>query len=512
VTSSTQPRSAQAGVLFDPLLRRLGLVVVIGSLMSVLDTTIVNVAIATLARDFHTSLPTIQWVSTAYLLALATVIPLTGWAMDRFGAKAMWMFSLSSFVIGSVLAGASWSPASLIAFRVVQGIGGGMIMPIGQSMLASAAGPQRVGRMMSVMGVPALLGPILGPVLGGLLVDQASWRWIFYVNVPIGIVGLILSARLLPPDHRHGNPPLDVLGLVLLSPGLALLVYGLAEAGGSGSLTEVLLTIGLGCGFILAFVLRSLRARVPLLDVRLFKNKPFLGSALLGFGFSAALFGAMLLLPLYFQIVRGESALHAGIVLIPQGLGAGIMIAIAGRLTDSYGPRRVVIPGLVVAALGTLLLTQLHADTSSWAILVILFVRGAGFGCVMTPTLSAAYYSLRRDQVPRATTAINIIQRIGGSVGVAVLAAVLTQQISSRLGGRVGSHIIGAPLPTMLREHVAGPLAAAFDTSFWWSFGFIAAGILPALLLPRQPASAAAPPAATAAVTEASLAAALESE
>ncbi len=480
--------------------------------MSVLDTTIVNVAIATLARDFHTSLPTIQWVSTAYLLALATVIPLTGWAMDRFGAKSMWIFSLSSFVLGSALAGASWSPASLIAFRVIQGIGGGMIMPIGQSMLASAAGPQRVGRMMSVMGVPALLGPILGPVLGGVLVDQASWRWIFYVNVPIGIVGLVLSARLLPPDERHPKPHFDALGLLLLSPGLALLVYGLAQAGDRASISEILITIGLGCALILAFVWRSLRAEVPLIDVRLFRNKPFLGSALLGFCFSAALFGAMLLLPLYFQIVQGDSALHAGIVLIPQGLGAGIMIAVAGRLTDSYGPRQVVIPGLIVASLGTALLTQVHADTSSWTFLVVLFVRGAGFGCVMTPTLSAAYYSLRRDQVPRATTAINIVQRIGGSVGVAVLAAVLTRQISARLGSRVGSHIIGAPLPNQLRERVAEPLATAFGRSFWWSFAFIAAGIVPALLLPRRPARADTPTTATAEVADANLTAAFESD
>jgi EmrB/QacA subfamily drug resistance transporter len=466
------------------------LVVVIGALMSVLDTTIVNVAIATLARDFHTSLPTIQWVSTAYMLALAAVIPLTGWAMDRFGAKTMWIFSLAFFVAGSALSGAAWSAESLIAFRVIQGIGGGMIMPIGQSMLASAAGPRRVGRVMAIMGVPALLGPVLGPVLGGFLVDQASWRWIFYVNVPIGIVGLILSARLLPGDESRGTQPLDGIGLVLLSPGLALLVYGLAQAGVGGASTDVWLPIGLGCGFIVAFVFRSLRAPVPLLDVRLMKNKPFLGSALLGFGFSASLFGAMLLLPLYFQIVRGDSALHAGVALIPQGIGAGLMIPIAGRLTDSFGPRRVVVPGIIAASVGTALLTQVHADTSSWILSLTLFVRGAGFGCVMTPTMSAAYYSLRRDQVPRATTALNIIQRIGGSVGVAVLAAVLTREITWRLSGSIGSHVIGAQLPGALRERVAEPLAAAFGSSFWWSFGMIAAGLIPALMLPRRPAGA----------------------
>jgi EmrB/QacA subfamily drug resistance transporter len=225
--------SASPGL--DRALLRLASVVVLGTIMSILDTTIVNVAIETLGRELHSSLSAIQWVATGYLLALATVIPLTGWAMERFGGKRMWMISVTLFLAGSALCGISWSVESLIVFRVLQGFGGGMILPIGQAILAQAAGPQRMGRVMSVIGVPTLLGPVLGPVIGGLIVDHASWRWIFFVDLPVGIVALGLAWRILPAaDVRRARPPLDLVGLLLLSPGLAALVYGLSEFGIEG--------------------------------------------------------------------------------------------------------------------------------------------------------------------------------------------------------------------------------------------------------------------------------------
>ena len=216
----------------DRALWRLAAVVVLGTIMSILDTTIVNVAIETLGRDLDASLSSIQWVSTGYLLALATVIPLTGWSMERFGGRRVWMVSVALFLVGSTLCGLAWSTGSLIFFRVIQGFGGGMILPVGQAILAQAAGPQRMGRVMSVIGVPTLLGPILGPVIGGLIVDNVSWRWIFFVNIPVGVVALALAARTLPRAEPLGTrPSLDVTGLALLSPGLVLLVYALSEYG-----------------------------------------------------------------------------------------------------------------------------------------------------------------------------------------------------------------------------------------------------------------------------------------
>src|SRR3954471_10984928 len=205
-------------------------VVVLGAVMSILDTTVVNVAINTLARDFDTPLSTIQWIVTGYTLALATVIPLTGWGADRFGTKRLYMISIALFIAGSALSGLAWSAETLIAFRVLQGLGGGMLMPAGMTILTRAAGPQRVGRVMAIMGVPMLLGPILGPILGGWLVDDVSWRWIFFINVPIGIAALALSLRVLPRDRPQPAERFDALGLFLLSPGLALVIYGLAKS------------------------------------------------------------------------------------------------------------------------------------------------------------------------------------------------------------------------------------------------------------------------------------------
>src|SRR5690242_5163984 len=205
-------------------------VVLLGAVMSILDTTVINVAIDRLAIDFNTDLTTIQWVVTGYTLALAAVIPVTGWAADRFGTKRIYIWSLVLFMLGSILSGLAWSAESLIAFRVLQGVGGGMIMPAVMTIMTKKAGPARMGRVMGVLGVPMLIAPIMGPILGGWLVDNASWRWIFFINLPIGIVAFILALIVLEPDQPQPAHRLDWLGMLLLSPGLAVFIFGLAES------------------------------------------------------------------------------------------------------------------------------------------------------------------------------------------------------------------------------------------------------------------------------------------
>jgi EmrB/QacA subfamily drug resistance transporter len=481
----TTPAAQGARDGLDPAIKRLAVVIVLGAIMSILDTTIVNVAIATLARDFKAPISTVQWVSTGYLLALAITIPLTGWAMERFGSKRMWMISLILFLVGSALCGASWSIGSLIAFRVLQGIGGGMIMPIGQSILATAAGPQRMGRVMSLLGVPMLLGPVLGPVLGGLILDTVSWRWIFYVNIPIGAVALVLAASRLPGHEKTDRlNRLDVRGLLLLSPGLALLVYGLAQAG-QGSALSVIVPIVVGALLIVGFVWHALHTRItPLIEVVLFKHRSFAASAATTFFFGAALFGGMLLLPLYYQVVRGESALRAGLLMAPQGIGAALVMPLAGKLTDRFGAGRIVPAGLAVAMLGTIVYTQLGAHTPYVLLASSLFVRGLGFGFVMMPAMAAAYQSLSRDQVPRASTAINIVQRVGGSIGTALVAVVLEHQISTRIHGVTGGLSGVSTVTNGVRIEIAAPLASAFGATFWWAMGLTALALVPALFLP----------------------------
>ncbi len=330
-------------------------VVVLGAIMSILDTTVVNVAINTLARDFDTDLATIQWIVTGYTLALATVIPITGWAADRFGTKRLYMLSIGLFVGGSALAGLAWSAESLIAFRVLQGLGGGMLMPAGMTILTRAAGPQRVGRVMAIIGVPMLLGPILGPILGGYLVDEVSWRWIFFINLPIGIIALAFSLRILPTDQPQPAERFDVLGLALLSPGLALMIYGLAESASSGGFgaTEVWAPALIGAALVVAFVFHALRTPHALIDLRLFKNRTFAAASGTLMLMIISVFGAMLLLPLYLQAVRGESAFDSGLLMAPQGIGAMLVMPIAGQLTDRIGVGKIVIPGLLVLLAST---------------------------------------------------------------------------------------------------------------------------------------------------------------
>ncbi len=473
--------------LFDRRLIQISAVVVLGIIMSILDTTIVNVAIDTLSRDFHTSLSTISWVSTGYLLALASVIPLTGWAADRFGTKRLFMLSILLFLVGSALAGAAWSAGSLIAFRVLQGIGGGMIMPAGMTILTQAAGPQRVGRMMGVIGVPMLLAPIVGPILGGWLVDDVSWRWIFYVNIPIGMVALTLAQRFLDRDEPKPSEKLDWRGLALLSPGVALFVYGLAETGPVGGFNswKVIAPRVAGALLVGAFIAHALRDAQPLLDVRLFKQKIMAAASLTTFTLAAAFFGAMLLMPLYYQVVRGESALQAGLLIAPQGLGAAVMMPIAGKITDRFGAGRIVPFGLVAIAAGMLSLTQIAADTSYTQLAITLFVLGLGMGATMMPAMSAAFSTMTRAAVPRATSALNVVQRVGGSIGVALLSVVLTHQLTANLPGAGGLEAAQSVTPAM-HQMLAPAMAESFGNTYWWGLGLIALAFIPSLFLPRH--------------------------
>ncbi len=476
------------GGVLDRRLAAISSVVVLGAIMSILDTTIVNVAIDALGRDFHAPLSTIQWVSTGYMLALATVIPLTGWGSERFGTKRLFLLSVFLFMVGSALCGAAWSAESLIVFRVIQGLGGGMIMPVGMTIMTQAAGPQRVARVMSVIGVPMLLAPVIGPVLGGWLVDDVSWRWIFYVNIPVGILALVLAVKILDADQPKRHHRLDVVGLALLSPGLAALVYGLAETASAGGLGQpsVLVSLGAGVVLITLFVFHALRTAEPLLDMRLFKSRGFTASASSFFLLGGALFGAMILIPLYYQVVRGETALAAGLLMAPQGLGAAITMPISGRITDRNGPKRIVLLGIFVLMAATIPFALLSESTPYWLLAGTLFVRGIGLGMTMMPAMSAAYQELDRSQVPKATTTMNILNRVGGSVGTALLAVVLQHQITNALPAGSGGVGTASALPDSVREQVAPALSGAFGNTFWWAFALSAVAIIPALLLPRR--------------------------
>ncbi len=466
------------------------MVVVLGAIMSILDVTVVNVAIKRLAGAFDAPLSTIQWVATGYTLALATVIPVTGWAAARFGTKRLYMISIGLFVAGSALAGTAWSAGSLIAFRVLQGLGGGMIMPAGMTILTQAAGPRRVGQVMSIVGIPMLLGPICGPILGGWLVDDVSWRWIFFINLPIGVVALFLAARILGRDTPRPGERLDVLGLVLLSPGLAALIYGLAKGAQKSDFgsAEVLIATIAGAVLVVLFTIRALTARAPLIDLRLLKRRSVAAASGMIALFMCAFMGAMLLLPLYYQVVRQENALSAGLLLAPQGLGAMITMPVGGKLTDRIGPGRVVLIGLPVVIGAVAGFTAvLHADTSYWTLGGVLFVMGLGMGLTMMPTMAAAVQTLVHDEVPRASTMLNIIQQVSASVGTALMSVLLANTLADKLGTPKGGGLSTAQkVPPQIMQKIVGPMADAFQSTYWWAVGLLVLAFIPALLLPRR--------------------------
>jgi EmrB/QacA subfamily drug resistance transporter len=454
-------------------------VVILGTIMTVLDLTVVNVAIPTLASDLGASIPGIQWVMTGYMLAFATVIPLTGWAAERFGARRAWIFALLLFLLGSVLAGAAWSLGSLIAFRVLQGLGAGMILPIGQTILAQAAGPQRMGRVMSVIGVPMLLAPVFGPLLGGAIIGAASWRWIFFINLPVGLAAVVAALRLLPAGSGSGSgapggPRLDVRGLLLLSPGIAVFLYGMSEASGHGGFGSPRSTVAVLAGLALIglfFWHAAVRGGQALIDVSLLRRRGFGAAAAVNLLLMVALFGSLILIPLYYQQVQHEGAVAIGLLLAPQGLGAALALPLAGRLTDKFGARGVASAGMALAVLGMLAYAQVGLWTSYLYLSAALLMIGAGVGATVVPSMAAAFQALSRAETPRATSALNVIQRLGGAVGTALFAIVLSRQA----GAGAGAHGAGE----------VGVLAGAFGATFWVAAVLIAVAVIPALMLPR---------------------------
>ncbi len=440
--------------------------VILGSMMSILDTTIVNVALESLSRDLHSTLNQVQWVVTAYLLALAAVIPVSAWAARRLGPKRLYLLSIALFTLGSVLCGQANSIGELIAFRVVQGIGGGLIMPVGQMIIIRAAGARNLARVMGAIGVPIVMGPVLGPTLGGLLLDNVGWRWIFYVNVPIGIAAFIFGLRLLPSSPPEDAGRFDLPGLALVATGLVALTYGLAEVGSSTDnvLVHIVLPLASGVVLITAFVLRALRVERPLLDMRLYTNKVFRASAVTMFCFGAALFGGMILLPLYFQVVRHQDALVTGLLLAPRGIGAAVGTWTSGRATDRYGAGVAAATGGLITLVSTLPFVLIGSQTSYVLISIAMVVSGFGLGLATTPAMTAAFRSLRPDQINDAPPQLNILMRVGGSIGTAILTVVLQSHLTS------AGHSVSAQ-------------ASAFGSTFWWVVAFIAVAVSPTTIL-----------------------------
>jgi EmrB/QacA subfamily drug resistance transporter len=350
----------------------------------------------------------------------------------------------------------------------MQGFGGGMIMPVAQLIMAQVAGPKRMGRVMAIVSMPAMLAPILGPVIGGVILQNLHWSWIFLVNLPIGAFALALAWRMLPHTDSGEAGRLDVLGMGLMSIGSASMVYGLSEFGGattSFTAPKVLWPVVVGALMVGAFIWHALRIERPLLDIRLYKNRVFAAASFTTLTLGAALFGAMILVPYYYQEVRHESVIVTGLLVGPQGLGMLLTMPLMGRMTERFGAGRVAMLGVSVLCLSTVPFGFIGTNTSILAISVVLGLRGVGIGLAFVPAMTAAFGAMRPEQLSDATPQLNVLQRLGGAIGVAVLAVVLQ---------RAEGHAPGL-------SH----LAHAFDTAYWWSLGICVLALLPCLALMR---------------------------
>ncbi|WP_318506900.1 MDR family MFS transporter [Bacillus sp. T3] len=409
------------------------LAVIVGMIMVILDSTVVNVAIPKLVDYFNTDLKTVQWTVTGYTLALSAVIPLAGWMTDKFGSKKIFLLTIAFFTFGSVLCALAQSPLQLIIFRVIQGLGGGMVAPIGMAMVFKLAPPHKRGSIMGVLGIPMLMAPALGPVLSGWLVDSVSWHWIFMINLPIGIIALILGMKFLPKGEPHEAPHLDKIGMVMGPLAFAMLTYGVSEGGSSWTSTNTIVGLSVGFGALLIFIVVELMQKQPLLELRVFRSSHFTRGIILAWMAQVALFGSMILTPLYLQQLRGYTAFETGLILLPQALASAIFMPISGRLFDKIGARPLAFTGLGIISTGLFLFSRITVDTNLEMILLSLFLIGSGMGLTMMPVNTHVLNSAPRKLVSRVTPLTTAAQQVVVSFAVAGLTGYLTSQIDENM-------------------------------------------------------------------------------
>jgi EmrB/QacA subfamily drug resistance transporter len=495
----------------DAALLRISGVCILATIMAILDVTVVSVAQRTFIAEFGSSQAVVAWTMTGYTLALATVIPLTGWAADRFGTKRLFVGSIVAFLFGSLLCALASTILQLIIFRVIQGVGGGMLLPLGFMILTREAGPLRLGRLMSILSIPMLLAPIAGPILGGWLIDTSSWRWIFLINLPVGLLTIALAAIVFPRDHPARSETFDLVGALLLSPGLATFLFAVSSIPRCGTVADrrVLLPAAVGLVLIAAFVVHALRrADHPLIDLRLFANPVITHANVTMMIFAGSFFGAGLLLPSYFQQVWHYTPMQAGVHLIPQGLGAMLTMRLTGPLVDRQGPGKIVLVGigLIIAGLGGFVYGVAKQAPYQPTLLIALAIMGLGMGCTMMPLSVASVQALAPAHIARGTTLMSVSHQVGGSVGTAMMSMVLTNQFNrsenilaanklAALQQRAGpgkpvdpSAVPRQSLAPDFAANVVHDLSHAYTTVFVIAVMLVALTLIPASFLPKKPA------------------------
>jgi len=425
-TTIVQEEAASLRALMGPLMA-----IIIGMMMVILDNTVVNVAIPTLVKDFHTTLSTVQWTVTGYTLSLSAVIPLSGWMSDKLGAKRLFLLSIGLFTLGSVLCSTANSVELLITYRVIQGLGGGMVMPVGIAYVYRLAPPGKVGSIMGILGIPMLLAPAIGPILSGWFVQYSTWHWIFLINLPIGILGVVLGSLWLPSIARKIAPALDFFGMVLGPIAFVALSYAVNEGGSTGwGATRTLTSLTIGIVVLALFIIVEVRHRQPLLALKTFQSRNFTRGIIVLWISQIALFGAIIMIPLYLQNVRGYGAFDTGLIMLPQAISAGVFMPIGGRLFDKIGARPLAATGLGLVAAGLFWLSNVSVHTDLAEIMIPLAMMGAGMGLSMMPLNTHVLQAAPRELVSRVTPLTSAGQQVMVSFAVAGLTGFLTSRLT----------------------------------------------------------------------------------
>lgn len=400
--------------------------IALGAIAPMLDSTMVNIAVDKLTKDFGTTLDIIQWAITGYVLALAIAVPIAGWLMNKFNGKKIFIGAVIVFGITSVLAGISWNVSSFIVFRLLQGFSAGIITPLMSTLLVKTAGPENLGKVISIVTTPMIFGPILGPVIGGFIIQAASWQWIFFINVFVVLIAVPLMMKTIPDFEPFNKASrLDVFGIIDLSLMSAALIFGITKAADHASFqnSETILWVGIGLGLaVIYFIYDRIKKNQTVLPMNLFTHKRFLASSVGLFLANIAIMGPMLILPLFFQNFRHFTAMEAAIALIPQGLGMLVTRPIIGKMIDRFGAKYVVMVSIVLSLIGSIPLVFITDQTSMIWIAIVLFVRGTSIGGINLPLMSDAYTGLDNKQLPEAGVGVNITENLGSSFGSAVIA------------------------------------------------------------------------------------------
>ncbi|MBM7652761.1 DHA2 family efflux MFS transporter permease subunit [Neobacillus cucumis] len=404
-------------------------IIILGVFMAILDTSVVNVAIPKMETALNASTEQIQWVVTGYMLVLGMLIPISGWLTDKFGAKRLFLFSLATFTIGSALCGIAWNLESIIIFRIVQALGGALMQPVAMSMIFRIYPPERRGTVMGIFGIAMMAAPAFGPALSGYLVEYWSWRYIFYINVPIGIVAVILGVLMMHDFPHESKGKFDLFGFIFSIIGFGSLLYGFNEVSSKGwgsSEVELFLSVGVVCLIILVII--ELKVKEPMIQLRVFKNYQFNMSLIIVSIVSVSMFAGIFFLPLYLQDVRGFSAVRTGLFMTPAALASAVIMPISGRLFDRIGARPLGIVGLAIVTLATLGFTNLGVDTSSSTIQWLYILRNAGVSMAMMPLITAGMNAIPFEMTNQGTAMNNTVRQVAASLGTAILTTFMTTQ------------------------------------------------------------------------------------